>query len=400
MTQAGTFRYLALDAMGKKTRGTVSALSEHAAYREVAAKGLTPVRIEAGKAGRNRSSIKPTEITTLTRELSVLVQAKIPIATGLVSVAENEPNGELARMTREIAAAIESGEKITDAFGRYREIFGDVYIEALRAAEASGTMGEASSHLADMLEQNLEMRKQLKRALSYPVIVIGFVLLALTVIVVFVVPKFAAIFEQNGVDLPITTQVVQFVGNGIKTYWYLCLGGGIASAVALAMAWKSQAGRWFFERAFLRVPCIGPMLISMTAARFSRVLSLSLGAGLDLTESIAMAGRATGRPVFVEETANMSDRMKGGASLSDVMRESKYLPSFARRMLSAGKDSQELANSSSIIASHYDREADHLAKSVNTLIEPIMTISLAGIVLLVALSVFLPMWQMIKMSQG
>ncbi len=400
MSSGTAFRYTALDESGKKSRGTLEAVSEHAAYRELVGRGLTPVHLEAGSAGRRGARVSQAEVATLTRELAVLVQAQIPIATGLVSVAENESNQDLARMVLEIAAGIESGRKITEAFGDHRDVFGDVYIETLRAAESSGTLGEATDHLAEMLDQNIVMRKQLKRALSYPIIVIGFVLLALTVIVVFVVPKFATIFEQNGVALPITTQVIQLIGNGAKAYWYLCLMGLVGAAGAFVTTWRSPKGRRFYEQLMLRIPCIGPMLIAMTAARFARVLSISIGSGLGLTDSVAMAGRATGRPVFRDETERMAERLRGGALLADVLKESRYLPSFARRMLSAGKDSEELARSSNIIANHYDREADHLSKSVNTLIEPIMTISLAGIVLLVALSVFLPMWQLVKVSSA
>ncbi len=398
MASGTTFRYVALDETGRKSRGAIEAHSEHAAYRELIARGKTPVQLEESTRRRRVGSISQAEISTLTRELSVLVKAKIPIATGLVSVAENETNQTLSAMVIDIATGIEAGRKITEAFGDYSHVFGDVYIETLRAAEESGSLAEATEHLAEMLDQNLVMQKQLKRALSYPLIVIGFVLVALSVIVIFVVPKFAVIFEQNGVTLPITTRVVQFIGDGIKAYWYLCIMGVIGGAGAFVMSWRSPNGRRYFERVLLRIPCIGQMLVAMTAARFARVLSIAIGSGLGLTESVAMAGRATGRPIFRDETALMSDRLRGGARLADVMKSSRYLPSFARRMLGAGKDSEELARSSKIIADHYDREADHLSKSVNTLIEPIMTISLAGIVLLVALSVFLPMWQLIKVS--
>lgn len=395
------FVYAAVDAAGKKTRGKVSAVSQHAAYRQLASEGLTPIKLEpARESSRGGRRVRADEIASLTRELSVLVEARIPVARGLASVAESESNATLAGMVRDIAASIESGRRITDAFSKYTDVFGDVYIETLRAAEKSGSLAEVTAHLADMLERSIETRKQMTRAMSYPLIVIGFVILALTVIVVFVVPKFAVIFSTNGVTLPITTRIVQAIGDSIKHNWYIYLPSLAAAVVVGVLAWRAPAGRRWFERTFLRIPHIGKMLVAMTAARFCRVLAISIGSGLDLTESIAMAGRATGRPLFAAETAVMCDRMRSGAALRDVMKDSRYLPSFARRMLSAGKDSKELAHASGIVATHYDRESDHLAKSINTLIEPVMTIALAGIVLLVALSVFLPMWQMIKISHG
>ncbi|MEZ6318437.1 MAG: type II secretion system F family protein [Phycisphaerales bacterium] len=395
------FRYAAVDSAGKRTRGTLSASSQHAAFRKLSADGLTPIKLEPARETASRGGrVRTEDIASLTRELSVLVEARIPVARGLASVAESETNAELAGMVRDIAASIESGRRITDAFAKYADVFGDVYIETLRAAERSGSLAEVTSHLAEMLERSIETRKQMKRALSYPTIVLGFVFLALTIIVVFVVPKFAVIFSTNGVKLPLTTRIVQAIGDSVKHNWYIYLPAIAACIVVTVLAWKAPAGRRWFERLFLRLPHIGSMFVAMTAARFCRVLSISIGSGLDLTESIAMAGRATGRPLFAAETAVMADRMRSGAALNDVMKGSRYLPSFARRMLSAGKDSKELAHASGIVAAHYDRESDHLARSINTLIEPLMTIALAGIVLLVALSVFLPMWQMIKITHG
>lgn len=401
MSHAGTFRYTALDAEGKKTRGSIAAASEHAAYRQLTDDGLTPIKLdEAGTARTKRGRIRPEDIAGLTRELNVLVDAKIPLASGLGSIAENEQNAALSGVVREIAGDIEAGRKMTDAFGAHRTLFGDVYIETLRAAEQSGSLGSVTHHLAEMLERNMEMSKQIRRAMSYPLIVLGFVFLALTVIVVFVVPKFAVIFETNGVDLPITTQVVKLIGDSVKAYWYIYSGVLLLFLGTAISVWRSTEGRLWYERMFLRLPYAGKMFVVVTAARFSRVLSITIGAGLDLTEAIEIAGRASGRPLFAQEARLMADQMRSGATLRDVLEHSVYLPGFAKRLLSAGKDATELSSSSVVIANHYDREADNLAKNVNTIIEPLMTIALAGIVLLVALSVFLPMWKMIKVGQG
>lgn len=398
---ATRFKYSAIDAIGKKRTGHISASTEQAAYREIASKGLTPTKI--APIGRSsgllsRDTIKPADVAAFTRELSVLVEAKIPLGRGLQSIAEHENRARHREMIRDLASMIEAGSRITDALTKYKDVFGEVYIETMRAAEKTGNLAEVTGHLADMLEKQIESGQQLKRALSYPIIVMVFVALALTVIVVFVVPRFGKIFEANGVELPLTTRAVQAIGDSIKAAWWgyaAVLAGAIVGLVAI---WKSPTGRDFFERLLLRVPHIGKIIVSTTAARFSRVLSICLGSGLDLMEAVEIGGRSTGRPIFVRECDAMADRLRTGDRLSDVIQSSDYLPGFATRMLSAGKDSKELARASAVIARHYDRESEHLSKNINTLIEPMMTIAMAGIVLLVALSVFLPMWQMIKVN--
>ncbi len=399
---ARTFTYKGIDAQGKRRSGTVKADSESSACDMVMHEGITPITVKPqGKRASLASSgarVTPHDIAALTREMSVLVEANIPIARGLRSIAEHEKKTNLRDMVNDIADQVEAGEKLTAAFGKHRAVFGDVYIETIRAAEKSGTLAEVTSHLADMLERNIETSSQLKRAMTYPMIVVAFVILALSVIVVFVVPRFAVIFETNNVALPLATRIITAIGDTVRSYWWAIGLGVIVAGWTAIQSWRSDKGRFRIEAAALRLPYIGKMLTAITAARFARVLSIGLDSGIDVIESMSVAGNATGRPVFAKECTELCDRMRAGESMEHVLVDSKRLPSFARRLLGAGKDSAELSAAGRIIARHYDRISDHLAKNINTIIEPLITIAIAGIVLLVALSVFLPMWKMVSIN--
>lgn len=399
---ATTFKYRALDDAGKRRSGRIEALSEQSAFQLLVGQGLTPLTVRQSSARRIRltsNRVTPLELATLTREMSVLIEASIPIGRGLVSIAEHEKNPTLRDMIFDIATMIESGEKLTVAFSKYKHVFGDVYIETLRSAEKTGQIGPVATHLADMLERNIETSQQIKRAMTYPIIVICFVALALSVIVIFVVPKFATIFEANGVELPVTTRMIRAAGYSISMYWWAYLCGILAAAVFFRRAWKSERGRFRIEKLMHRLPYIGTMLTAVTTARFSRVMSIGLESGIEVIEAIEIASGATGRPVFQDECVRMCDRMRSGDALPDVINRAHGLPSFARRLFGSGKDSKELARAGAVIARHYDRQSDHLAKNINTIVEPMITIAMAGIVLLVALSVFLPMWQMISINK-
>ncbi|MBL4591533.1 MAG: type II secretion system F family protein [Phycisphaerales bacterium] len=397
-----TYKYLALDEMGERVRGRVSAENEERAIDQISGLGYTALKVSASNAvggGLFAKRISSLDIAALTREMSVLVEANIPIARGLHSIAKHEKNVALRDMVLDIAMMIESGSRITDSFGKYRHVFGDVYVQTLKAAEKSGKLGTVMSHLSDMLERNIETAQQVKRALAYPLIVLCFVTLALGVITIFVVPKFATIFEANGVELPLTTRVIRTMGESMTQYWWAYILGAVGTVFALVTTWKNERGRYGIEIVLHKLPYIGNMFTCVTTARFSRVMSISLDSGIDVIESLQVAGHATGRPVFVKECDMMCAQMRTGEALEDVINECHGLPSFARRLFGAGKDSDELARSGSIIARHYDRLSDHLAKNINTLVEPMMTIAMAGIVLLVALSVFLPMWQMVRINK-
>ncbi len=397
-----TYKYRAIESGGSRCRGTIDASSEQDAFQRLSKRGLVPLSLKESSGALfefKSKRVTRLEIATLTREMSVLIEANIPIGRGLLSVAEHEKNPVLRDMVTHIATMIESGEKITAAFSKYEDVFGDVYIQTLRSAEKTGQLGPVSAHLADMLERNIETNQQIRRALTYPAIVIAFVAMALGVIVIFVVPKFAGIFEANGVELPLTTRVIRAMGGSLTAYWWAYGSMALTAIWGLRKAWKNPKGRFRLELFIHKIPYIGAMFTSVTTARFSRVMSIGLESGIDAIEAMEIAGGATGRPVFQDECVRMCDRMRSGESLSDVMNRSTYLPSFARRLFGSGKDSKELSRAGSIIARHYDRQSDHLAKNLNTFIEPMITIAMAGIVLLVALSVFLPMWQMISINK-
>ncbi|MDF1808628.1 MAG: type II secretion system F family protein [Phycisphaerales bacterium] len=397
-----TFKYRAINDSGARKSGKIDAVSEQSAINLLTEQGLVPLSLKESSASifsARKGKVTKQEVATLTREMNVLVEASIPIARGLMSIGEHEKNPVLRDMVIDIASMIESGEKITVAFSKYENVFGDVYIETLRSAEKTGKIGPVTSHLADMLERNIETGQQIKRALSYPIIVICFVTLAMGVIVIFVVPKFAVIFEANGVELPITTRVIRSMGASLTQYWWMYFGLAVAAAIALRKSWKNPVGRFRIEIFLHKLPYIGSMFTAVTTARFSRVMGIGLESGIEVIEAIEIAGSSTGRPVFQDECVRMCDRMRTGEALPDVINSATGLPNFARRLFGSGKDATELARAGKIIARHYDRQSDHLAKNINTIIEPMITIAMAGVVLLVALSVFLPMWQMISINK-
>jgi len=395
------YKYVALDSAGQRRKGTMQGAGEQDAYRKVVAAGLTPVRLTLVNNAEpifSFQKVSGSDIVDLTRELSVLVEARIPLDRGLASIAEHDGKAALTTMIRDIAAMIESGLPMTQALERYRATFGEVYIETVRAAEKSGSLVAVMSHLADLLERQQETRQQLKRAMSYPLIVMTVVALAVTVIVVFVVPKFGAIFAAHEVQMPLMTRVIQAIGDSVRGYWWAYAVALLAAGLSLFFSWKSPVGRVVMERILARTPYVGRVITAVTTGRFARVVSIGLSSGLDVIDSVEIGGRATGRPVFVSECRDMADGLRRGEQLTEVLKPTRYLPPFAKRMISAGKDSTELAKACEIVARHYDREATHLTKNVNTIVEPLLTVAMAGIVLIVALSVFLPMWQMVRLN--
>lgn len=394
------FEYVGVDSSGTPCRGRLRAADAASVGRELSTRGVTVLEVAAVMPrGLFGAGVKREQVGALTRELSVLLSARIPIAQGLAGIAEHEPNHRLAAVARDLASRIEAGSPITEALAQHRGVFSEAYIQSVSAAEKSGTLEVVLGHLADMIDRQVESAKAIRRAMAYPLIVTTFIALALTVVVTFVIPRFSVVFESNGVELPLLTRVLRSLGEFVSAYWW-AIGGAIAAGAAmLAAAWRDERGRLVLERQIVRVPIIGRVLTAVTASRFTRVLSIALGAGVDLIQAIEIASRATARPLFVHECVAIAEGLRGGESLGPLLRRTRFLPPFARRMLAAGKDARELSRSSDVVARHYEREADHVSRSVGTLVEPLLTAGLALVVLVVALSVFLPMWQMMRVPR-
>ncbi|HRQ75200.1 MAG TPA: type II secretion system F family protein [Phycisphaerales bacterium] len=398
MTQVA-YQYRAIDRRGASSRGVVRAVDQREAYRQILASGLKPVEIHASRSSgwlrlgkSNRVSLK--DISHFTYQFSVLMQAKIPIVDGLESIAEQESNPKLREIIEDVSHSVAAGSSLTESISPHRHIFGEVYIETVRAAEKSGNMIEVLGRLSEILERQYEVNKQVKSALMYPMCVIGTLVLAVAFLMIAVVPKFAEMFANRGLDLPVPTQIIVGISGILRMYWYVFIGGAVIGIVLGKRMWNHPAWRGRIDGWLHRVPILGDILRGMAISRFAQVFGISLRSGITLMDALEMSGNASGRPLLRADTAKMREQVNQGGRLSDVLITCNYIPAFTRRMLAAGEEAAEMSRMCEVVSRHYDREVSHLTKNVTTLIEPIMVVGLAAVVLLIALAIFLPMWNM------
>lgn len=388
-----SFRYTAIDRSGARTRGVVAAETTDDACRRLSAAGLRPVRVSARRRARLRArSIGARDLAHLTHQLSVIMEAQIPIADGLRSIADQEPNAGLRAVLEDVAAQLQAGHSVTESLARHRELFGTVYLETVRAAEISGNMVQVLSRLADMLERQHEMTKSIRGALIYPACVLAAMVLAAAFLVAVIVPKFAALYDARGVTLPLPTRVLVGTSNGVRMFWHVLLASGAAAVWSTRKAWRTPGLRRRIDGWLHRVPVVRELLKGMAISRFVRLFGIMLQSGIGLIEALEMSGAASGRPLLHADARKMRDRVKEGGRLAEVMLACAYLPGFARRMIAAGEEAAELPKMCEIVARHYDREVGHLARSLPTVLEPILIALLAGGFLVLALAIFLPMW--------
>jgi type II secretory pathway component PulF len=396
---AALYTFRAMDRSGKERRGQTRALSREDAFRQVTSMGLTPVSIRAThvKSASRARRIRTKDIAQFTYQLGVLIQARIPIGDGLMTIGEQESNAKFRAILIDIAAKVQSGTQIAGALADHVGVFGPVYVETVRAAEQSGNMSKVLEHLSGMLERNAETGRQVKSALMYPICIIATLSLAVAFLLTFVVPKFARMYQQRGIELPVFTRMLAAFGEFVQGYWWACLIGAAIGGWMLRRTWKSERGRAAIDRVLHGVPVLEQILRGLALSRFARVFSVTLGSGLGLIRALEMSGRASGRPLLQQDVNRMVEQVRAGGRLADVLATCDYIPTFSKRMITAGEQAGELGRMCDIVAAQHERETTYLTKNLGTIIEPVLIVLIAGVVLVVALAIFLPMWNMVKL---
>lgn len=389
------FEYRVMDRQGRETRGTIGAASRDQAFRQLVENGLTPLAIKAAAKSRTRSGrVRTVELAQFTYQLRVLLEARIPIGEGIAGLAQQETNERFRAVLNDIASRVESGQTIASSMGAHKDVFGEVYLATIAAAEQSGTMVKTLDHLSESIERISETSRQVRAALSYPACVMFILAASVTFLVTFTVPKFAAMFEARGVELPILTRVLAGLGESVAGWWWAYL--VVMAGVIWGVRWSIRNQRGAIELILHRIPALRTILVSLAVARFSRVLSVSLSAGMGLLESLELARRAGARELLSRDVARLIEQVRTGRRLSDGLPSVRYLPSFARRLYAAGEQSGELVRMTGVVARHFEHEVSHRVKNISTLIEPVLIVMITGVVLVVALAIFLPMWNMIQ----
>lgn len=396
---AVAYQYEALTTNGEVQAGQTKAENWHDAYRKLAASGLSPITIapvRTQRFGHRRKRISLRDLSLFTYQFSVLMDARLPISEGLRSIADEETHESLKAMVLDIASNIESGSTVTDSLKPYEHVFGNVYLETIHAAEKSGNMVAVLEHLSKMLDQEVERRTAIRSALIYPFCVVTALTIAVAFLMLFIVPRFTRMFAERDVALPFLTRMLISGSEFMTSYWWLGLTLVIGCVMLVKQIASIPQGRARLDRYLNRIPVVSRALQAAALARFAHVFSLSLSSGLSLIDCLEMSGRASGRPLLMRDANFLASQVAQGGRLTDAMPHCEYLTRFARRLISAGEQSAEMSHMCEIIARHYDREVKYLTKNVATIIEPVLVLALAGVVLFIALAVFLPMWNMMS----
>lgn len=397
-----TFYYRARDKEGKLVSGEVEAVSADELKEGLFREEMIPLLVREMRTGsfsieRITSKFKHVrheDLMIFTRQFFTLFKAGVSMDTILGSMAKQVKSDLLKNALVRIRADVAAGSTLSQAFSRHPRIFDDLYVSMIAAGEEAGILEDVMRQLSTLLEKDFEIKKGVKNATLYPKIVITVLILAVTFLMTYVIPKFSAFYGHYGAQLPLPTLILIGTSNFVRGYWYVVLGILALAGFLFVRYYRTKTGRLKIDRFRLQIPVFGPLNQKVAAARFSRILAALYRSGLHMPRCLEVVASVIGNEAFAREVREVKDDIQKGATLSESMSRRKYFPDIMVETASVGEKAGALDELLTTIADHYDLEVSYTVKNLTTLLEPLLLIGIFGMVLLLALAIFLPIWNM------
>ena len=403
------FHYKARGTRGDLIEGTMEGNSADAVAAQLINTGVIPIDIRAGGGETPlagllaRLSARTPDLTDLilfARQLHSLLRAGVPLNRGISGLVRSTRNPALVEVLRDVQANIESGRELSQSLSRHPRVFPNLFVSMVRVGENSGRLDEALLRLSEYLDLDKDTRTRVKSALRYPSFVVIAITIAIAVINIIVIPQFRVIFERAGVALPLPTRVLIFTSDLFVHYWPHMLAALIGAVFAGRYYLKTESGRYRWDKYKLKIPIIGSIIHRATLARFARAFAMSLSAGVPLIQAMTVIAKAVDNDFVGDRILSMRNGVERGDSLSRTAAASGMFSPLALQMLAVGEETGAIDTLMNEVAGFYEREVDYDIKHLSQAIEPLLIVLIAGMVLVLALGVFLPMWDLasVKLS--
>lgn len=330
------------------------------------------------------------------RQMYTLVRSGVPLIRGISGLGETTRNAVLSNALREVIRDLEGGYGLSQAFNQQSEIFSPMIIGILQVGENSGRVDEAFLQLARYLERERDTRARVKAAMRYPVMVLAAIAMAVAVINLFVIPAFAKVFAGFNAELPWATRILLGTSNFTMNYWPLLMGVVALSVWLWVRFIRTAKGRRWWDRRKLQLPVLGPVITKATLARFARSFAMTMKSGVPLIQGLTLVAGAVDNAYMAELFADLRRSIERGESISRTAAGLGLFPPLVLQMIEVGEESGRLDEMLEEVADYYDREVDTDLKNLGSAIEPILLLVVGGMVLILALGVFLPMWDLGK----
>jgi MSHA biogenesis protein MshG len=334
------------------------------------------------------------DLILFSRQMHTLLRSGVPILRALGGLQESGHKPAMVRVIRDLRQSLDSGRELSAAMARHERLFSPFYVSLIRVGEATGLLEDVFLRIFHHLEFEKETRDRIRAAVRYPAFVIAAMAIALAVINIFVIPTFAKVFQNFKVELPLMTRILIAVSNFVVHFWPLMLAGAVGAIVAFKAWTATRAGRYAWDRAKLRLPIVGRIVLYATLARFARGFALCLKSGIPAVQALNVVARVTDNDYIVQRIEQMRDGVERGESVLRTATTTGIFTPMVLQMIAVGDETGELDELLFEVAQMYEGEVDYDVKNLAANIEPILIVFLAVLVLILALGVFLPIWDL------
>ncbi len=405
------YRYKARSGRGEMVEGVLEGSSPDAVASQLLNSGVTPVDIKEAPAAQattvqealSRLTSRPPDLTELmmfSRQMYTLMRSGVPINRSITALIESTRNPVLVEALRDIQVDLESGRDLGSSLSRHSSIFSTLYVSMIRVGENTGRLDESFLRVSQYLERERDTRERIKSALRYPVFVVVAISIALAVINLWVVPAFRRVFERANVELPLPTRILMATSDFFVAHWPLLLLGLVVLIVSFRVYVGTDQGKYRWDKIKLRLPIVGDLLNRAILGRFARSFSMALAAGVPLIQALTVVSRAVGNEYVGEHIAQMRTGIERGDSLTRTAAITSMFSPLVLQMLAIGEETGSVDKLLEEVAGFYEREVDYDLRNLSAVIEPILIVALGVMVLILALGVFLPMWELMNVARG
>lgn len=397
------YTYKAVDEDNRMHEGELEATNRTAAITAISNRNWRPINItkEGDKKKGDiplpsfltKKSVKSDDIVMFTRQLSAMVSAGVPLLRAIGSLEEHSDSPALKAVVSEIFKEVQGGIPLADALEKHPDTFSDVYVNMVRAGEAAGILDEILKRIAIQQEKNATIRKKIKSAMTYPIVLIFITIGAFFGLMLFVIPQIGKILKDLGgpdAELPMLTQGMLTISAFLTSFWYIILPLFIGGVFLLLRYIKTPAGKAQFHRLVLKTPAVKTIVTKVAVARFARTFSALMGAGVAVLEALDVTARAVGNVVYEEALVEAAKEVKNGAALSSIIEQNELFPPIVAQMLAVGEETGQTDSVLVKVADFYEEEVDVAIDGLSSIIEPVMIVVMGGMVGLIAASVMQP----------
>jgi type IV pilus assembly protein PilC len=401
-----TFAYKARNRQGEVLQDQMDGTDKMSVASQLRQQGLLVIDIkEQGVAQKDIlepfKKVKPADLVVFTRQFATMINAGLPIVRSLNVLSEQTDNPKLTEVVVAVRKDVEAGLALSEALEKHPKVFSKLYVEMVRAGEIGGILDGVLLRIADQLEDDQELRRKVKSAMTYPVIVLILAVLAASFMLIFIVPIFARMFEDLGGTLPLPTRVAMGISGVLTSIFGVFIYGALISGVIFFLRWKNtENGRKWWGKVSLKLPVkIGDVIQKVALARFARTLGTLSAAGVPILQAIEITAASSGNWVIENALLKTREAIREGIPIYQPLESEPVFPPMVTRMIAVGEETGDLDGMLTKIAEFYESEVDATVKALTSIIEPLMIVVVGGIVGGIIVAMYLPMFKIFELVE-